>query len=412
MSVEKFQVNHLLDFELEYELSIRGITTARTVADKRKILTRLLSKEQVNPDVNLKLDVYEFDFKTEQEDINKSLTSITEMIIDFSDSGQTYATCLKLESDLYDSVQLTTSVVTNVSVQPPPVINIPAPVVNCSNNFIPISKWGVELNGDPKTVHSFLEHVTELAQSRKVTDQTLYESAIEFFVGDAFVWYRSVKSEISDWKSLVTSLKRDFLSSIIDEDIWGEIKQRRQKRNESVAIFIAHVETLFGRLSRQPVESSKVKQLRKNILPEYLSQLALHEISTVADLSKLCRRLEEANHLKGKNNLITQVAHLSVGTQERKFNNHSENFKKNKLRKQYNHTVRNHNGRKPDVDNRGHISENEVTIASNSQSVSCWNCGLPNHVFSDCRTKRKIFCYKCGLAGVKLLDCTRCSKNE
>ncbi|KAG5888846.1 hypothetical protein JTB14_019111 [Gonioctena quinquepunctata] len=88
MSVEKFQVNHLLDFELEYELSIRGITTARTVADKRKILTRLLSKEQVNPDVNLKLDVYEFDFKTEQEDINKILTSITEMIIDFSDSGQ------------------------------------------------------------------------------------------------------------------------------------------------------------------------------------------------------------------------------------------------------------------------------------------------------------------------------------
>ncbi|KAG5876218.1 hypothetical protein JTB14_013971 [Gonioctena quinquepunctata] len=359
MSVEKFQVNHLLDFELEYELSIRGITTARTVADKRKILTRLLSKEQVNPDVNLKLDVYEFDFKTEQEDINKSLTSITEMIIDFSDSGQvtdtlflriksriahvlnrsqrflkildvpgkidddikddfhkfqneTYATCLKLESDLYDSVQLTTSVVTNVSVQPPPVINIPAPVVNCSNNFIPISKWGVKFNGDPKTVHSFLEHVTELAQSRKVTDQTLYESAIEFFVGDAFVWYRSFKSEISDWKSLVTSLKRDFLSSDIDEDIWGEIKQRRQKRNESVAIFIAHVETLFGRLSRQPVESSKVKQLRKNILPEYLSQLALHEISTVADLSKLCRRLEEADHLKGKNNLITQVAHLSV----------------------------------------------------------------------------------------------------
>ena len=40
-----FHCNHLLDYELDYELAIRSVISTRTVSDKRKILGKLLKKE-------------------------------------------------------------------------------------------------------------------------------------------------------------------------------------------------------------------------------------------------------------------------------------------------------------------------------------------------------------------------------
>lgn len=145
-----------------------------------------------------------------------------------------------------------------------------------------------------------MERVTELAQARCVTKNELFSSAIDLFSGKALIWYRSIKNSITDWDSLVSLLKLNFLPSDYDDKLWDEIKQRAQGRDEPVAIFIAIMETLFSRLARPPAEVTLVKYIKQNLLSQYISQLALYEISTVTELCTLCKKLEEAQNIKNK----------------------------------------------------------------------------------------------------------------
>ncbi|CAH1183040.1 unnamed protein product [Ceutorhynchus assimilis] len=90
-----FSVNHLLDYELDYELAVRCVETVRNVTDKRKMLTKLLRKERNanDPGSQVHFEEYDYDFRTEEAAINKSILSITDLIIDFegteSDSSYT-----------------------------------------------------------------------------------------------------------------------------------------------------------------------------------------------------------------------------------------------------------------------------------------------------------------------------------
>lgn len=71
----------------------------------------------------------------------------------------------------------------------------------------------LKFSGDSNTVYSFLEHVTEIEQSRNITSDELFSSDVELFKGDAFVWYRSIKGSVHNWQELVEALIRDFLNS-------------------------------------------------------------------------------------------------------------------------------------------------------------------------------------------------------
>lgn len=456
MAEENFKANHLVESELDYELALRCMSTTRNVADKRKILGRVLAKEKDHPGSLISLNNYDFEIKRETSEIEKTILSIFQAVADFSDSGgnmqdhgfqriksriisvtkrvqrlllfldipnkvqdenrdnlttfhnEFLATCFKLEADLYNSVQSTPQNDTPVITQP--VLNVPPPVVYCSSNNHAVSDLNIKFNGDSKTLHSFLERITEFAHSRNISNEQLFNSAVELFTSDAFSWYQSIKSLVNNWHDLVDLLKRDFLNADIDEDIWEEIKRRRQKPNEPIAIFIAHMQTLFNRLSRPPVELSRVKYLRKNMLSEYIGQLALTDIDTIDDLSKLVRKLEEAKRLQKQN------------VQTSDFRNSSNNFRNFKKHENVNsHSVNEvkhqsaFNSSSKNIKAVNNCSTNNVSSPSSSKkssaNVNCWNCGGTNHRFSGCLAKRKLFCFKCGLENVKLNSCPNCSKN-
>lgn len=96
---------------------------------------------------------------------------------------------------------------------------------------------------------------------------------------------------------LLFYLKVNFFPDF-DDEIWDDIKSRKQGRSEPTVIFIAVMETLFSRLSRPPVDSTKVKFIRRNLLPQYLSQLTLFETDRVEELVKCCEKLENAAFVK------------------------------------------------------------------------------------------------------------------
>lgn len=464
MDIEQFQANHLLDFELENELASREISTSRCVADKRKILSKLLKKERDSPGSKINLENYNFDFNTEQSEINRSFNSITDAIIDFGDNGnikdsayqriksriahisnrinrlklilsipnkvpndqlgdflkfqtEAVATCLKLESDLDDCVK-NSATVDNMTFgpPPPPVINVAAPVVSY-NKMKPISEWGIKFNGDSKKVYSFIESITEVAQARRVTKDELYDAAIELFEGDAFIWYRHIRTLVRDWDSLIQLLKKDFLHGDINEDIWDQIKNKKQRRGESVAIYFAHLDNLFNRLSEPPTDNIKIHYIKKNLLPEYISLLALFETNTVTELYNHCKKLEEAEYLKNKGKAINQVSNLcensELSNSKKPFSKPENQFSNPSTSSYSGKFVNRTSNFKSESKNLSNKNENQSRIFHNKiKSMSCWNCGLPNHTFHNCRAKKQVFCFKCGLSNFTKSNCINCSKND
>lgn len=268
-----------------------------------------------------------------------------------------------------------------------------------------------KFNGDSRQLNNFLERVTLLAQSREVREDELFKSAVELFVGDAFAWYRCIKGTVTNWASLVDRLKKDFLASDADEEIWNQIKSRKQKRGEPVHIFVAHLDTLFNRLSRPPAEVTKVKHIRQNCISEISSHLALSDIPSVNELMNLCRKLEENLNLRSRISNPPQA--LSAYEADNKQNNHiygNKNEHNNSNKNKYKfHSSPN----KPDnfSTEPKKVTTKSYGNSSRDKPVVCWNCDQVNHTFNNCKLKRKIFCYKCGTKDVKMSSCPTCSKN-
>lgn len=440
---ESAKASHLLKDEIEYELKIRSVNSKRDLTEKRKILARLFAKERDEPGKLIKLASYEFDFDTEKAAIDTTLSSIKNLIDVFEGSeteplfsriksrlnhvssrvkrmpllttepgaavsqvveeyqNETYASCLVLEADLYGKVcSPTTSSADQASIN----VQYPQALACEPITHEKISKWNIKFNGDPKRVYPFLEHVSEIARSRKVSDKALFDAAVEFFVDDAFIWFRSIQSNVRDWKSLVAQLKSDFLPKDFDDELWEQIKSRKQNKKESVTIFIAIMENLFSRLSRMPHETTRVKHIRQNILTDYYKQLALQEIDTVEGLKKLVKRLEDSSLLSPSekstsrqteqfcfsctSNDKTYTSPPSVNGNARKFN--STRFQNKAAQGQ---------------------SPKQVKSPAKPREIVCWNCNLANHTFQHCTLKKNIHCFRCGKPGVKSNVCSCPPKN-
>ncbi|KAL3269032.1 hypothetical protein HHI36_008115 [Cryptolaemus montrouzieri] len=74
--------------------------------------------------------------------------------------------------------------------------------------------------------------------------------------------------------------------------MWAEIRSKVQLSNESVAHYSSYLNNLFSLLPTTPSESEKLSVLKRYILPSYIQNIALLEISTVDELQNYCKKLE------------------------------------------------------------------------------------------------------------------------
>lgn len=448
---------HLLLSELNYELRIRKVTSDRPHDEKRKILGRLWTKErQQGLDLMTLVDP-SYDFNIEKVEIDASLNSIANLICEFEGSvndssykrattrlchitlriqriklvvtdenyeeilkfkNESYATSLKLEADLHDKIIDEDCVNLNSTVLPSNNVNTTCNHSNSCNNqkYFPVYKLGVQFDGESTKLLSFIEKVEELALSRNISKKNLFDSASDLFSGKAIFWFRHIKSSVNDWDSLILKLKQDFLQSDIDDEIWHQIRNRKQGKNEPAILFISCLEALFNRLSHQVAEVTKVKYLKLGLHQTYRDRLALIDIDSVITLGNLCKKLEEnmvipSTSMQTKNvsslvdpELAYVSDNMSVSTERSSncFSNSSS--KKNK----YFSKSRNQNSTISVSNNTN--SEQKSTPPS---AVICWKCKLPNHTFRSCKAKiNKKFCFKCGLSDVTLKNCSNCNQGN
>lgn len=258
------------------------------------------------------------------------------------------------------------------------------------------TRWNLKYDGI-SSVNNFLDRVEELRKSRGVTKPQLLRSAAELFTRDALLWFRT--NDFSSWDDLVLQLRDAFQPYDYQNGIWEEIRRRTQGEYERVLIFIASMEQLFTRLSEKPSEESRVGLIRRNLLPYIQTQLSLRTVTTVRELVKACREIEE------------------TAIRVRRFCPPSTNYRQLlepelAYHKPSNAIVPTINAVMSDRSTAESPScDSVVTSGSEPRVPTCWNCRNTGHRFRECGQPRRIFCFKCGHDNVTTNRCPKCSKN-
>lgn len=449
------QPNHLEAEELEYELNIRGVISGRkTINSKRKILHTFLQKERNNPKYNILL--YEqpnFNFLLETEIINKTLVSLCTLILEFegglpSDStykriqsriihitdrtkrlslhangdnaeeintfkNESYATCLELEGDLEAKIKRETLAITaNDAIsldQSMPIASVNNVITNLNSKCYPVHKWNIKYDGNPSNLYSFLEEIEELRISRRVSEAELFQSVHELFEGTAKNWVRQNKASCADWGSFITLLKHFYLPKDPNEQLWIQIKARMQGTREPTHVYVAIMETLFSRLSITPSVSTKIKQIRCNLLDKYWQPLALTEVETISQLLEYCRTIDEEEarrknaRLRAKFDCVSlesNLAYVETSSAASSSAINTKNYVDNKQRTSFNN-----NNARPSSNITAGVANKGTT------NLTCWNCKGFGHTFPSCPSKLRKFCFKCGNPNHTSNTCVNCSKN-
>lgn len=259
-----------------------------------------------------------------------------------------------------------------------------------SRGFKIISKWEVRFDG-LTSVTNFMERVEELSHACGITSRQLLHSAIVLFTGVALSWFRSVRENIRTWEELKTKLRETYLSSESEEEIWCDIRNRTQGPNEKTAIFCAHMKNLFRKLSQPPNEDTKLRIIRRNLLPFIQNQLALQHFNTTEELESAARIVED----------------VQVRTQRMRpppTNSHLVAEPECMYQRPRNSSV--------------HVVTGAATSATlsapggdRSSQVTCWNCQRVGHFKGECTEPFRRHCFRCGRPDVTTQTCPVCRRS-
>lgn len=75
----------------------------------------------------------------------------------------------------------------------------------------PVYKWRLTFDGQGnQSIGAFLERVEEIRRARGVTEQELFQSAVDLFTGQALIWFRSTAGRVNTWSELCKEMRIVF----------------------------------------------------------------------------------------------------------------------------------------------------------------------------------------------------------
>lgn len=418
-------VQFLQTHELKYEIELRGGHPKKSRDDRRQQLRVIFRREKCKLDPDT---ISPLSFEDDLHGIKLSLTSLQEDVSKLSENSEPTvfkrisARLLHLSSRIDISVpkdaaqklekqQLEEEIcaiegefldkeetfrIASLSIKTPPVSPTPASASAPSTSTVPnsaavplyrvpVHKWNVSFSGEiNESLTSFLERVSELREARNVSNSELFSSAVDLFSGPALIWFRSIKHTVDNWQSLVEKLRDTFLPSDYNDELLAEIRKRTQGEKENVILFIAQMQGLFAKLTPKPTETEQIKIIRKNLLPYFLGQLALHKISSISELTSLCKQLSETRTLMDKYHPPTQQNHC-LAEPSLSYSHASEPV------------------------NTSEVRGDNVSDFRSPSSAKCWNCRRSGHIYSECRSPKSRFCYGCGRPNTYKPKCPTCN---
>lgn len=293
---------------------------------------------------------------------------------------------------------------------------------------VPVHQWKLSFSGEGQGLHlyDFLSELRMFQRSEGVSDDELFGSVVHLLSGRARLWYRSWFDTFQNWSELVAAMKREFLPPKYDYKLLTTISNRRQKPTETFAEYLNWMQSSFKHLSIPVVEQHKLCIIEDNMLAKYAIATSVVEITSIEQLSNICRRVDMA------------YAKPQYFSQQDRAVEPRQPFRQNQGQGRYRDLheldmppLSSGMGRTADVlyDFMAHdldlsenqqrdvfeVMQNNPRDARNKQeadSRKCFNCGRVGHNFSSCPSQKNgLFCYKCGSRNVTTFNCKVCTKN-
>lgn len=279
---------------------------------------------------------------------------------------------------------------TNQSVRP--LTSSHAVSVDLSRSFGTISKWNLKFTGQG-SVTNFVERAEELASACGLSDEHLFNSAIIFFADTALSWFRAVRGSVHSWEELKAKLKTTYLPPEYEEDIWSDIRNRTQGPCEKTAIFIAQMRNLFRKLLQRPSEEVQSRIIRRNLLPDIQTQLALQSFRSVDELEAAAQALE---------NVRLRVQRMRPPPSNPSMVTEPDCMYQRPRGAQLHVTT-------PVEQGSGVEQSNPAPGPSLVSRLVCWNCRELGHLKRNCTRPFQQHCFRCGRQNVTTRSCPRCN---
>jgi hypothetical protein len=452
--VSELNADHLRKEELAYELKARGIkvTVQQTSKELRACLSPLLKLERGKK--GMSYSAVEFDVDEELVVVDSRLTELEEAVKRFDDGSsriprevlRTRASHLlgrvqRLESSAtVTEAQLTTiaSRVSRITLLLThvlktddsgadlsiafagvtidldsdsdsdtglPVSSTPPSTAAATSNVVtrsqPVERWNLKFSGDGKgiSLHHFLERVSELQIARHVSNQQLYESAIDLFSGKALWWYRAHQDRFHDWEGLTSLLRRHYEPPDYRSRLFQDMLHRTQDETESFVEYFACMNSMFRRYGDM-TDETKLHMVTRNLAPFYTMQLPL--VRTLRELEDECLKLEVKKYRSDHYHPPTRVRRSYVEP-DFAFVSTQGNARSSEMM-----SVPYSPNNAPQFSSPDSVPPCEAN-AVNHATASCWNCLKTGHVLRNCPAPRKLLCYRCGKHGVTTRNCPTCS---
>lgn len=275
---------------------------------------------------------------------------------------------------------------TSVPRMEPPRPEYVAPRVNPVSRSS-MDKWTLKFAGSSQDIpiDDFIFRVESLATAAQLNHGDIV-LGLHFILRDtASDWYWTYRRKHPDalWPALRAAMITQYEREFTDLQLRRAMMNRRQRNTEKFADFCLVIESMSVRLRRAFDEVELVDLLKQNMSSRLQEATLMHDLPTVSDLQRCCKRFEllwERSGPRTVHELDTSDTDL------------------------YEPEIAAFRG------DRNATQAPRATLIDRSNYLICWNCDEMGHSYQDCTsTIRAVFCYGCGAKRTYKPTCQRCN---
>ncbi|XP_013149559.1 PREDICTED: uncharacterized protein LOC106111906 [Papilio polytes] len=248
---------------------------------------------------------------------------------------------------------------------------------------------------DAEVVEAFLSAINIFKRSADIGDKTALSELPIILKGEAGVWWLGVKNDVTTWSDFESQLREYFAPTREPYQIYLDITQEKQGKEDSTDDFIRHKRMLFSQLpSPGHSETQQLDMIYGLLRLDIRDKVSRAAVDNFKDLTKAAKAAELVLQEKDAV-VVTHNGKKSSESSRNATNPTRLDPRKGKCRfcRNYGHLAENCRKRlRLNEDKEGNVTEASTSVAVtqapslSAPKFSCYGCGAPGVVRANCST--------------------------
>lgn len=187
-----------------------------------------------------------------------------------------------------------------------------------------------------------------------------------------------------NWNEFCVAISAQYKDFKTSYDIREEIRNRKQKSNESFHTFFEDISAIMDKLPSPMTDNELLEILPRNLRPEVRQDLLYININSISHLRQLVQTRE--------NFLSDEYVRKNISSQNQTINPTTRRYVAD-LEIEDNYEI-------PED-----ATNNVDALYKTGVNSKCWNCDEIGHHWQDCLHDRTIFCYGCVAKSIYKPNC-------